>query len=795
VNFLNGTLVLGALAALVPLFIHLFNRSRFKIIKWGATHLLESVLRKNRKQVQLEQWIILIIRCAIPIILALTLARMVVNDWNSFLYFLILPLSALAFLILTAFSTALRWPCGLLSLGCVIVIILGIFGILPKWGMNKEISALSGDIPGSTVLLLDDSLSMNISGGFSNACSFISKFLANKHKQSEVSIIQMGGTPANLFDKPTSDGNALGARVENLDALSDQASLLRSLDQALSIVSQGKNLKREIILLSDFRRSDWDNWDNAAIDTFRKRLDTSPNRPELTWVDFGKQSKKNLSVEKIVLSSQTVGVGHPLQIKATIRNLSEEKFEGNLQVQLLSEDSQKIIDQAAISIGAQATSQVTFSHDFNTAGPKVLHVEVLVADDLPQDNRRSVAVSVIKEIEILLIDGDPSNEWLRGETDFLKIAVTPFLEVEEKSKANTQSGGMKDLIKAGVISIDQFKKPDQLDNKSLVVLANTEKLDPLMKKNLELFVENGGGVLITAGNQMDLSWYNENWGLEGTRFLPMDWIGFQGAPQNELTYSKIINSYFKHPALAMFNDPKNGSLSEAQIMKWAKFDEIKSRNDPKVTVLARLHNGDPLLVERKFGKGVVMIFGTSIDTDWTNLPARPSFLPLVQQLATYLSEKVLPPKTVESGLPLTHYLSEKEAAFNYKIDLPNGSTRTLVPRKRKDRYLLEFTETRSPGTYKLSSEEKTVGKFVVQASVQESVLTKADEQKIIETSSVLAETINRINGIKEVAWEAYERMDNRRKYGRETWLILLAVVLGLILMEVILLRKFGKKVP
>ena len=107
-NFLNGTLVLGALAALVPLFIHLFNRSRFKIIKWGATHLLESVLRKNRKQVQLEQWIILIIRCAIPIILALTLARMVVNDWNSFLYFLILPLSALAFLILTAFSTALR---------------------------------------------------------------------------------------------------------------------------------------------------------------------------------------------------------------------------------------------------------------------------------------------------------------------------------------------------------------------------------------------------------------------------------------------------------------------------------------------------------------------------------------------------------------------------------------------------------------------------------------------------------------------------------------------------------------
>ena len=791
-SFLNGALALGALTALVPLFIHLFNRSRFKVIKWGASHLLESVLRKNRKQIQLEQWIILIIRCAIPIILALTLARMVVTDWNAFLYFLILPLSALALLILTAFSTALRWPCGFLSLVCLIAMILGIFGILPDWGKDKEISALSGDVPASTVILLDDSLSMNISDGFIDAGSFISDFLKNQHKQSEISIIQIGGIPLNLFDKPTSDENALGVRVENLDALSDQASLLGSLDQALSIVSQGKNLKREIILLSDFRESDWNNWDNSAIGSFRKRLDATPNGPELTWVDFGKKSKKNLSVENIVVSSQTIGIAHPLQIRATLRNLSEEKFEGNLQVQLLVDGDQKIIDEAAISIGPQATNQVSFSHSFDSSGPKVLHVELIVADDLPQDNRRSVAVSVIEEIGILLVDGDPSKEWLRGETDFLKIAMTPFKEIEQVSKKNTEAGAMKDLIDAQVISIDQFKNQDQLDNNSLVVLANVEKLDSSMRESLELFVRNGGGVLITAGSQINLSWYNENWGHAGTNFIPMELSGFKGKPSDEFTYSKIVNSYFDHPALSMFNDPRNGSLAEAQIMKWVKFDEVKVRNDPTVTVLARLHNGDPILVEKKIGKGIVMTFGTSIDTDWTNLPARPSFLPFVQQLSTYLSEKVLPPRTVKSGLPLTHYLSEKESTLEYKMDMPNGSTRTLVPRKRKDKYLLEFTETRLPGTYKLSNKEKTVGKFVVLSSIQESILTKADEKQITETSSFLAESVNRINGIKEDAWEAYERMDNRRKFGRETWMILLAVLLGLILMEVILLRKFCK---
>ena len=73
-------------------------------------------------------------------------------------------------------------------------------------------------------------------------------------------------------------------------------------------------------------------------------------------------------------------------------------------------------------------------------------------------------------------------------------------------------------------------------------------------------------------------------------------------------------------------------------------NESITRNDPKVTVLARLHNGDAILTEKKVGKGVVMFLGTTIDTDWTTPPARPSYLPFVQQLATYLSQKYFLPK-------------------------------------------------------------------------------------------------------------------------------------------------------
>ena len=794
-SFLNGILILGAFAAVVPLAIHLFNRSRFKIVKWGATHLLESVLRKNRKQIQLEQWIILLIRCAIPVILALTLARMVVMNWNSFLFFLLLPLAALLFLILIAFSRTTGWLWGFLSLACLLATLLGAFGFVPEWGLEKKLSAPSGEVPASTVILLDDSLSMNTANGFSKAQSFISGFLQNMNPQSETAVIQLGGEPALVFDKPTSDPGALGLRVDGLFAQGDQISLLSGLDQALSVVSNGKNLKREIILLSDFRTPDWEEWKNATGDAFRERLNSTPNPPDLTWVDFGNSAQKNLSVEKIVLSAQTVGIGHPLRVRATLRNFSDESFEGNLLVRLLGDQNESALDEAMVSVGPKASTQVSFTHRFKEAGPKVLHIELSEPDDLPQDNRRSVAVGVIEQIGVLLVDGDPSKEWLRGETDFIKLALTPFQE--NTTAKNGKSGAgleMKDLIKASTIPADQFRNMDPTVGTSLIVLANLESLEGTMIEELPLFVENGGGVLICGGNRMNLSWYNQHWGLEGSNFLPLPMTGSKGNLQNEFEFSKIANTYFEHPALSLFNDPRNGSLSEARIKKWIELDESRARNDPGVTVVARLENGDPLLVEKKWGKGVVMFLTTSIDTDWNNLPARPSYLPFVQQISTYLSEKVLPPKTVSAGFPLTHYLSEGKAEVKYHLMIPNGSKRKLIPRKRKDRYVLEFTDTRLPGTYYLSEESQVISKFVVLASRAESNLNKVEKEQIMEASAGISEKLTLIDGRDGKAWNTYQSIDQLRKFGRETWKILLAVVLGLIVMEMVLLRRFGRMV-
>ena len=64
-NFLNGALLAGAAALAIPIMIHLFHKSRFEVVRWGAMHLLETVVRTNQRRVRLEQLILLIIRAAI----------------------------------------------------------------------------------------------------------------------------------------------------------------------------------------------------------------------------------------------------------------------------------------------------------------------------------------------------------------------------------------------------------------------------------------------------------------------------------------------------------------------------------------------------------------------------------------------------------------------------------------------------------------------------------------------------------------------------------------------------------
>src|SRR5579864_8345492 len=67
----------GVAAALIsiPVIIHILNRRWFKTVAWAAMEFLMRAMRKNRRRMEFEQWLLLATRCLLVFLLGLALAR------------------------------------------------------------------------------------------------------------------------------------------------------------------------------------------------------------------------------------------------------------------------------------------------------------------------------------------------------------------------------------------------------------------------------------------------------------------------------------------------------------------------------------------------------------------------------------------------------------------------------------------------------------------------------------------------------------------------------------------------
>src|SRR3954462_15824008 len=80
--------VAGTVLVSIPIIIHILNRRRFKVVSWAAMEYLLQAMRKNRRRLKFEQWLLLATRCALLVLLGAALARPLSCDNN--------PLASLA---------------------------------------------------------------------------------------------------------------------------------------------------------------------------------------------------------------------------------------------------------------------------------------------------------------------------------------------------------------------------------------------------------------------------------------------------------------------------------------------------------------------------------------------------------------------------------------------------------------------------------------------------------------------------------------------------------------------------
>lgn len=744
-TFLNAILLGGVLAGAIPVIIHIINRNRFRRIQWGAMHLIEQIIRRRRRRLKIEQILLLLVRIAIPVLLALCMARPVLT----------------------------------------------------------EIDALRGKAKTSLVVLLDNSYSMNAFSGagsqFAQAKTQINTIVNALPRGSEATVAWMSGRASSqlgpTFDQARLQG-MLSAKKEGF-GLADTAA---GIEAAAGICSSAHHLDRELLIISDFQRITWAPDTAEARERALDLVRNIPIPPRLTLLRIGKEATGNVAVESLDVSRPIIGVAQNLGIRATIKNHGKTTFE-DMRIHFRVDGQNRSASQ--MTLGAGESGQVVFSHAFETPGSHVVEIYA-DADPLTADNVKRFSIPVWDKLPVLLVSGDTNPAPLQAETAFLQIALQPF---------TSAAATLSDLITTRVITPDKLGANDLMENR-VVVLANVPQLSDAQVKMLDDFVGRGGGLLIFPGDRINRDWCNTKLLGSGAGLLPCGFVQIVSSDAVNTAPAEIVAQRYEHPALEFFNDPRNGTLQGAKVQTWFKlaaaqsppqvpqvpegtpYGGTPSGGTPSggtpyggtpygaVTVAAHLDTGDPFLAEKQFGKGRVIQCCTACDDDWSNLPARPAYLPLMQQLVTYLASTVYPPRNVGVGQQLAALLGPENADKTAIITDPEGRRHEIKAQLRDDHCLVEFGQTELPGLYVLETPDNETIHFVVNTSSKESDLSLLDDAEFSELARLMrAEAVS--------SAEQYLQLDIRRRFGREIWKYLLAGVLALVFVEVVLQQRFG----
>jgi hypothetical protein len=301
-------------------------------------------------------------------------------------------------------------------------------------------------------------------------------------------------------------------------------------------------------------------------------------------------------------------------------------------------------------------------------------------------------------------------------------------------------------------------------------------------KALEDFVANGGGLIVFPGYRTDAAWWNGPFAALAP--LPLGEIA--GELKERTQGVGIASQRFENPALELFNDPRNGSMTEAAIKVWFRMRLPASSGDAKdPVVLARLETGDPFLVERAVGHGRVIACATAANADWSNLPARPFYLPLVQRLCVHLASTVHPSRNLEVGHALTAFLPAAAAGKKALLTGPDGASIELPVVKKEERGVVESAPLYQPGLYTLQPPGAQPLHYVVNADRRESDLARLSDMEIAEFAK--AHSVAVVRSAAE-----FRENEHKQRFGQELWKPLLLVLLVLIFLELILQRMFAR---
>lgn len=719
-ELLNVPMMWGLAGLSLPLLAHLLSRKKYEVVPWAAMQFLE--LEKDvRRRFRLEEFLLLLLRMALVALLVIALSR---------------PASSGG------------WLAGLL---------------------NKT----RRDV----VIVVDGSYSMGWRGGHATphatAIQWAHRYLEDLGPGDQVAVIDARDQVRDIITPPTVNHDRVRSALNHLPPPAGTTHLAEAIRRAVELLRDTKNLRREIVVLTDGQAVGWHADDTLLWERLDDQLESFPEttRPRL-WVvtptEVPETRTAHFRVDHLETSRELAPAGLPITVRTTVHGHgNRQPVDRRVWLEI---NGQRLADRSlSVRVPPSGKTTVEFEHRFRTTGSHRVAV-ILDEDQLPGDDRAESVIVAVAALPILLVDGDPQPDLTRSEAFFARAALS--------ARSNQQP-----WIDVRVVGWDRLE-PADLVGPEVIVLANVPRIGAARLGPIVDFVTAGGGLLITLGDRIEHDAWNKLAAESG--LLPVRLIESQQETGNaDEDAIRVADASLTRSWLDRFRSDSGGGFVEARFARWWSVEP--TAGDEPAHVAARLTNGHPLLVTGRLGRGQIAAWTSSLDADWNTLPARPDYVSFLHELLFRLSGG-RSARNVDVGEPLLLAVGP-DFKFSEHAFYGPGDTRFDVAQiGDRTRPVAQLGDTRLPGRYTLRSRQPAAGQerrtehFVVNSDRRESEL----EPLAPDIRQELAEE-DRLSFITSLS-ELHEtaRRDAPRT---ELWHMVLFLFLGLLISEVVLTRR------
>lgn len=631
-------------------------------------------------------------------------------------------------------------------------------------------SHAAGDNPAvHVVLLVDDSYSMAYE--FEGKTSFerlqeaAEGIIEALPRQSEVALLFSSGRGDREVPELSPNLLQIGRTVAASSPGATATPLGPALARAAKALSDAAWPNRELYVLTDLQKAAWQGVTGNDAAAFEDVT--------VVVVDCGSPEPANVAVMALDVR-QHAGPGRSeVALSVAVQNFGGPSREVEVALRTGAPEAQlRAVESVSLPPGGSA--QTSFREPVRDDVLLLGNVQSQT-DALPIDDVRYFAVSGKAGVSVLLVgDGAGRTGRDEGANDLLYLRAALGVGASPFTTFVVSPADLPAM---------------RLDEYAVVVAGQMTGLSRREAGVLRGFVQRGGGLVVFLGPDVSLSEYNALFATPDSEYgalLPAALGKVVEAPEDRrVSWDKVDES---HPIFEVFAGAMAKELRFIRAQQYVSLQTVAEDAGTRgMRPLAHYADGQPAVVEGRCGAGRVVLFTTSCEGTWSNLPLRASFVPILHRTVAYLArQEARPADRRHVGEPIQFLFPGEAEPVSIEVTAPDGVRHVLQSQLDGKRNRATFDKTGLPGLYRIETgaEQTSVPPVVaVNVDVRESDLIRLQARKV--EAFFPGAQVQVTGGVERVGVEAL-----RRHEGIKLWGATIAFLVALGMLESLLASLF-----